>query len=249
MGPSGTYRIPIRRGSIREFFGSDPALKGCWSLDGHARDESGNEKHGTVTGTTVYPAKFHNGYYFNGSSNWYISVGDFIWSGSTTLLAWRKKFTGAANTGVLFTKGNNITWGMRLNADGSVYAVIDNRFCFALPGYSPKFGESGFQAATFNSINSGLTAYAEGLKGVTTFQSVGALRGGTDSVIGKEEAYYFKGIIEEVAIFYRCLSPSEISQYYQWAISEPRKYWFYSPAVVGGFYSPWGSIDFNKMVA
>lgn len=235
MGSLGSYRIPIRRGSIREFFAGDPAMKGCWSLDGHARDESGNGNHGTVSGAIPYPANFHQGYYFNGSNN-SISIGNFEWGGSTTLLAWRKAFTGASGSGIVLTKGNASTWGMRLNSDGNVFAIINGVLCYANPVCWPKVEEYAFQAATFNSVNSGLTAYINGCKGTTTFQQTGALRGGSGSLIGYLATYPFMGIIYEVAIFYRTLSSAEISQYYQWTISGPRKYWYYNPIMAGNWF-------------
>lgn len=254
-------RPTIRRGSIKEFFAGDPNLKGCWSLDGHARDESGNGNHGTlVNSPTYFPGKLHQSIYFDNiqggdenplsvkyitvpyssSMDWgsnpfsvvcvfktdYNAVPSFsniIWSNQTLNMTSTETFGLNINTGVLFDY--NV-----LNGSGK--PIFSNK----------SYSDSKFHCSVLTRTTTTRKIYVDGILDVSnstqnsgdTWQvNSSFLMGAYISTVGKV-SYPFDGFVEEVGIILRELSPSEISQYYQWAISEPRKYWYYSPQIITG---------------
>ncbi len=212
-----------RLGSIREFFRGDPALKGYWSLDGHTRDESGNGKHGTLYGAVPIGDALNRGYYFDGSND-YISIGNFSQVSSCSLLArWSRHGPGGGGSGVVMTKGSDDSggWGLRLNSSGTTYAVTDSTFRAAGSGVAIRDYDMNFHAGIFNDDTDTLINFINGK--FDSSSAPGALRNGTNSYIGKEASYYFHGDIYEAALFFRALSPAEVSQYHQWALGGRRR--------------------------
>ena len=237
----GSVRPAIRRGSIREFFGSYPNLKGCWSLDGNMRDESGNANHGTISGNVVpYIGKFGNSYLFDGSSGYIYAVDspslDII--DAITLGAWVKPDTlnayhpiiGKTSTDTIVDYLLRIYDGLHLQFvfyNGGYYYLNDtttsirsNIWTYVAVTYDKQYIKIYVNG---NIINQKSTTQA-------MLPSAASLYIGYHlSVVGNQ---YWKGLISETVVFNRALSPAEISQYYQWATATPRKYWLYSPEIV-----------------
>jgi len=231
-------RPAIRQGSIKEYFGGDPALKGCWSLNGHARDESGNANHGTVNGALPYIGRFGNSYRFNGTS-WYINIGAIGSVGianpyvnlSGTVGAWTTN--NYIDTGVVYSEQDSTPSATFILAMGNFW--IHNGTSFDNVAASPflLLNTYIFQVVTWG--NGVMRIYINGeQRGSGTY--LGTTKTFKTPLIG---AYYsqgalsawYTGLLNEIFILKRALSPAEISQYYQWAIATPRKYWLYSPEV------------------
>jgi hypothetical protein len=246
-------RPAIRRGSILEYFGRNN-LKGCWSLNGHARDESGNENHGTVVNAIPYPARFNLGYRFDGSGD-YIDVPDnFSSLSSGSIGGWIYIYSFATNLDFIMS-----SYSQAAVPESNYLAFqVMSTACmqFALTGSQKTGGILGTTTPTnlkasnwyhvvYTSGASGNAIYINGVKQNLTytvgnsttqafFSSISSLQ---ETYIGRllyGGVYYarFNGIMNDVFIFSRALSPAEISQYYQWATAAPRKFWFYSPEIV-----------------
>ena len=96
-----------------------------------------------------------------------------------------------------------------------------------------------FVALTANTSTGDFRLYVNGVLQAQGSIATGTF-GGTNGAIGGLPGnpspwyYYANALIAEGAMFNRVLSPAEISQYYQWAISQPRKTYY----EVGGLLVP-----------
>lgn len=261
----GETRPVIRRGSIRESFAGGSNLKGCWSLDGHARDESGNGNHGTISGAISYPGKFRLGHLFDGSDD-YINIGDVssFELNTFSILAWVKRNSiGTEDQIISVQQQSQIAGGIC----GYDYGFNTSNQLFFEPVFANTWynyvtastfvNTSDFYFTVLTKSGTSLKIYVKGnldyattladstidFSTTTTKKTAigGRWRGVTADYTG-----FMAGTECETAILSRELSPSEISQYYQESILEPRKYWFYSPAV-GGVIVPWHLFPQNTL--
>lgn len=246
------FRPAIRRGSVREFFGSDPNLKGCWSLDGHARDESGNGNHGTLEGSIVpSDGRFRRGYYFDAvnddikiTHNASINVGAA--GSSYSICVWAACY---GNVGAFgdFLVGKALTIANIPNPVSLILTITNNVNFHMYDASSNGYfvGSKNVSDRLFHNIwgvrnNNTLYLLFDGkLVGISTYASIPDCSNTANMYFGNYTATpsteRFWGKMCECALFKRYVSPAEIAQYYQWAISEPRKYWFYSPVLITGY--------------
>jgi hypothetical protein len=224
------------RGSIGRFFQGDPTLNGYWQLDGNSLDNSGNGNNGTDTAVSYSPAysKFNGGQgaYFNGSSS-YIQVPSFV-SGisNATLMLWVsvKSFPQTINEiGGLGSDGKNSSFffyaynnpkfaGFIRTSSGSLVQVGEY--------YNFSFNNWYHLAMTYNGAIASFYVNGNLINSATTSGTIG----GVPFLLGQTTVssynYWFNGSIDEVGFWTRTLSPSEISQYYQWATSFKKKSWY-----------------------
>lgn len=251
-------RPAIRRGSIKEFFGGDPTLKGCWSLDGHARDESGNANHGTVTNAVPYIGKMGGlSYYFNAASKIEIANSASIQIAQTnavTFMGWVEPRQTTNRWEEIFDKANGTQNSLRFSLAYNVgwpyqyYFLISKQGVIQINCTSsvyPVLGQRRLITCIFTGGSSGtnMFIYVDGaLSGTASFNQTGCTDCVANLVIGVmyTSIQYMTGIIDNFGMFKRAVSPAEISQYYQWATATPRKYWFYSPEVAAGHIGIWG---------
>jgi hypothetical protein len=221
-----------RRGSIKQFFRGDPTLRGCWSFEQGAVDESGNNNHGTINGAIPAIGRFGKCLKFNGSSN-YVSVphsSSLNMSGGISMLAWFK--TGGTNiySGIIqkFVDSNNTGWGLSYHIDGNLRADFGNGSGYITvfsSGIDVRDNRWHLACATYNGSNAKI--YIDGrLRGSVSgsgylTNNTRSLGFGEDSDGGSNR--YFNGYIDEIAIFSRALSPAEIFAYYKWAIGARNK--------------------------
>ena len=237
MRYGGETRPAIKRGSIIEFFGNDPTLVGSWSLDGNARDESRNGNNGTVTEAVVWPGRLRTSAYKFDGTNDKIVVADNanIRVANLTAGAWINWLSyGTGNPGILGKTGGvgNAGWAIyTVASSGLIRCRVSTDGTNGYPFNSVttiKQGVWSFICFTYDGGTSRIFINGN-LDAIDTTPSGSLYASTADLEIGKfTDGEYFNGIIQDCFMFSRDLSSSAISQYYQWAISEPRKYWFYS---------------------
>jgi hypothetical protein len=202
-------------------------LLGYWKMDetsGNCIDSSGNSVTGTANGTTVTSGKFGGGRQFNGTSdNVGISYTNPVTA--TSVVAWFKK-TGTPNGDYhIITGGQNVEISISQSGGGYIRTGITTntmgRQVFN-SGTGLVDGNWHQVALTYN--GSILNSFIDGVQ--TASNPVSGNLSGTVQEIGRylSNSYVANGIIDEVRIYGRGLSPSEINQLYNWAPG-PVGYW------------------------
>jgi len=205
-------------------------LVGYWPFNGNANDESGNGNNGTVNGATLTSDRFGNvgkAYSFDGSS--FISVANsnsINFTNQFTLNAWMNSSSLNPNQGIL-GKGQNLTQtGYAL-----LHRVDDNQTGISMQTNSPIIQAYSFTLPnqiivnTWNLITGTydgnvLKLFVNGVL-VTSFNSNISLTPNplTSLLFGCEltNFRFFTGKLDDVAIFNRVLSASEVQQLYSGA--------------------------------
>jgi len=203
----------------------DAGLVGHWTFDGDdtsgtvTKDVSGNANDGVIFGATVTPGKLGQGLSFDGTSD-YVEVSDnnvLDLSGNLTLSVWIKPpLPSSINT--IVSKG--------ALGGGSNYGISVElgKIWFYTIGTSNANWNTNITAATYCNEGCIITATYDGankkvfINGVV-MASLAAT--GTPSVnnntlrIGRDSVnYYYTGIIDDVRIYNRALSATEIGQLY-----------------------------------
>lgn len=249
--------MQFQRGNIGLFFRGDPTLKLWMPFEENSgtvtRDFSGNGLNGTLNGGATFSlSKFGNGMYFEGTNS-YVSCGNFgntpskgtimFWMNSASMDNYRNCFT------TYYNNGNNNSIRFEEDAsDGShtnaFVVVIGNGSSFTVLYYFDSLINRPLKtnrwyhiALTWDVSGATATGYLDGQKvfnsACSTFPSTFP-----SITIGYgfyESNRYWKGWMDEVAIFSRALSPQEISQYYKWATGTPKRY-FVIPNQVPNFF-------------
>ena len=199
---------------------NDTNLTGSWSFDCDAGDTSMYDNDGTVSGSTFNSTGGVDGkgaYKFNGDSNAIFTNADMIDQGADTICSWINPLnTGGGGNGRIITNGKTIFL---------VTGYLSNRLAFTSDGVTWIF--SGDSSITFNQwqhvcitrsstgnsnyyINGNLNGTANqnsGTPGVKQF----------DVIIGNANTLTlgFNGSLDEIMIFNRELSSSEITELYE----------------------------------
>lgn len=191
-------------------------LVGYWSFDEatstQATDFSGNGKNATLTGGTWIPGKRGNALNFNGSSDQVtgpsITVGT-----SMTISGWVRK---TSSTGQKSFFSNRSTGSVYVGLSGTQVFLYDNNGSPASilsPSGSVQIGQ--WQHVAVSSDGSTITMYVNGLQVYQTSQTRSASTGnfgiGWDPSIATE---FWDGAIDEVRVYSRALSPSEVQNLY-----------------------------------
>jgi hypothetical protein len=221
-----------RRGLIKLFFKGDPTLKGCWSFEQEAIDESGNNNHGTINNTQRSIGRFNTGMLFLGTSTSYVNIPvsagsslDFAGKNQITIMVWAKALSSVTvNTDTFLGQDNAFFMRWNQNGGNNWGAGINNGTWIELsiPGTLNKWT---FLVMTYN--GSVVRFYKDGVlrNFVSTTGNItgSATKNITFGVFPTATEQRFNGILDEIAIFSRALSPSEISAYYKWAIGARNK--------------------------
>jgi len=233
------------RGSIGRFFQGDPTMVGYWQLGGSSVDNSGNGNNGTDSGIYYGPQysnfRIKSGAYNPGGSNSSLitvpaSASLMSPTNQLTVICWINLFSLSSNY--------QSPVSMRLIPDGSPWATysINVSPSGVLSFYTTTSSSSATAADNIAiSLNrwycvagiydgSQIKLFVNGTLRASVSQT-GNLNYGSgrelrllDNVPTYGQSY--NGCGEEIAIFSRALSPAEISQYYQWSISQPRKTYY-----------------------
>ena len=196
---------------------------------GNANDTSGNGLHGTVTGAVLAPDRFGNSnqaYSFNGTSD-FISVVDnpalTLGSNPFTMSLWvnfsqvngRDPFIshdtgpGAQNKWTFWhdATGHRAPTGSALR-----FHVNPPQIDAAVDPWVPVTGQWYHVAVSRNGNN--YTLYIDGSPVITEVDTNPIPDPVASLMIGRAEAFYFNGLIDDVFIYNRALSQSEIDSLY-----------------------------------
>jgi hypothetical protein len=182
-------------------------------------DSSGNSNAGTITGAArVVAGRYGGALSFNGSSN-VVSVPDsnsLDLTSGMTLEAWVKPTTlGAFKTVVLKEAPGDLSYGMYASSayggsgvsrPSAWIAGTDVGATTALPTASWSHLAATYDRTSFKLYINGTQVASKAFTGAIT-PSAGALKIGGNSIWGE----YFNGQIDEIRVYNRALSPSEIA--------------------------------------
>ena len=206
--------------------GFDPTgLVGYWQLNGNAKDSSGYHVDGTIYGATATTDRFEvaNGAMnFNGSNQW-------IYCGNVASL----NVSGAVITISAWVKANSFSgWGRIVSKLGNEsgfwngYAMLVASNSVLLQIYNTSFGNEAVVAYTmplhefhqvtyvYNSVNKKLYVDGSYIGQTSSTAAVGTTTSNLNIGRGGDNTQYFNGSIDEVKIFSRALSASEILAMY-----------------------------------
>lgn len=241
--------VQSSRGSVIEFFGNDPAFIFNIDCDGNVLDKSGKGNHGTLDGTVYAPPLIGGGggVYFDGindhvtfatESNFdlertqpFTLMGVVRLSDNTTNDIYGKANLAAPYRGFQITivSGQLVlylisTWNTNVLGIRTNETFNDNTPHFYFLSYD---GSSSVAGVKF--LKDGLPCTTTTLYdtlSATILNDETPLLGAYN--VGAAAGNHFLGYMDETAMLKRVVSVDEYSQYYQWATSTPRKYWFYS---------------------
>lgn len=193
-----------------------------WPFDGDAKDYSGNGNHGVTHGTNLTTDRKENhnfAYYFNGSSWIEIANNSSLNVNEITISAWIKPsewFTNSAEQRFIsiIQKGLKINqYDFQFEDSGLVHLDYANGLYANCSGIS--IGQWQFVAITYDGQQ--LKAYRNGSV-IASKNIKGTLLSGNDSLlIGKDpvgKLEYLIGALDEIAVYNRALSSSEITALY-----------------------------------
>ena len=214
---SGTVACPSLSGSLTS------GLVGYWPFCGNANDASGNGNNGTVNGATLTTDRFGNtnsAYSFNGSNSIDIGVNGFSTGNSqATLSGWVYITTNPAgvsyivgygnpaNQGAVFATGIYGSAGLFGTFSGAVYDAISNINCPI---------NSWNLVTTVKEANGTIKIYLNATL-IYTQTVATPLIGNISGRIGRavwNSSEYWNGKIDDVAVWNRALTATEIQQLY-----------------------------------
>jgi hypothetical protein len=204
----------------------DSALVAFYPFNGNANDQSGNNNNGIVIGASLTTDRFgntNNAYQFNGTSD-NITVVDNLTLNLTneiTLAAWVKRTRYGID--MIMEKGGDWTHGT-CNYGMSLHSMNNNMFYFFFNGgWRGTGGVNDFEWHHYTVIaqqgNTNPLLYIDGeLKQVQYSEGAAIINLATSTLdlhIGAQvgtATYYGANVIDEVRIYNRTLSQTEISQ-------------------------------------
>lgn len=210
---------------------SIPGLVSWWKFEGNANDEMGLNN-GVISGATSTSGKYGNGYKFDGAGSM-ITVTDHTSlqiSGPITLMAWIKPESSSGNAVQIVSKGDGFTTFpyalTMLSPSSHVYFLyndgnptVDTSNIASTPSNSIQTNNWNHLTGRFNGTT--LSIYLNGNLRESKPKTAlpGSLTG--NLVIGNLESggMGFNGTIDEVMIFNRSLSESEIQAVYNLDLS------------------------------
>ena len=199
---------------------NDANLIYYYRLEGNSNDSKGTNN-GVDTSITYSTSngKFGQGAGFNGTSS-VITLADIL-DGATTFTfnAWINKSSKGIGSGILYFKSDCLMFG---NYDGSSYFRFRVRNAAgtwvgtADADYPYNTGEWHMVTGTFDSAGgaNNLKLYLDGALWQQGTLATGGVQGGNAFVLGGRGGEYFNGKMDDVAIFSRVLSATEIGSLY-----------------------------------
>jgi hypothetical protein len=206
---------------------SDANLLAYYRLEGNSLDETANNKDGTDTDVTYGTdyGKFAQGGSFNGTTS-KITLGDnFDFAGDFSISLWVRM--NAAGTKHLISKGATGQYQWSLQETGTDYTntlrlslwnAVGNNHYYAVGNVAINTGEWVHCVGTWDNTNKVGKVYVNGddtttkvvdATGVTTW-----LTNGTADcwIMGRASGLYTAGSIDDIALFSRVLTPTEVKK-------------------------------------
>ncbi|MGA1842466.1 MAG: LamG-like jellyroll fold domain-containing protein [bacterium] len=213
-------------------------LVAYYPFNGNAYDESGNGKHGIVYGSTLCEDRFGNAnsaFNFDGVDDYVIvqKNSSLIPGNSLTLSAWFKTNSGNQQPILEWNDGNHCGVHMWINVPcwpgtGANLADTINISSWNIISYSSDFllNEWHQLVVTYNGITGDACVYLDGVLHKT--KNLGSFIPQTsyNLYIGKRPGReQFKGLIDDIYIYNRALSESEIRRIYLSEVDSLVGYW------------------------
>lgn len=208
---------------IRQPVALSNGLVGWWRLDGDAKDSSGNGKDGSLNNFVSNgwtSGKFGGALAFDGTDDFVSagSTGDFNMDNAFTVSLWFNKNSTLVRTALgKYLDGADQRLGYKLMIGGNVqFTLWNTRSPYAIQSAASTVSANGWYHVAFTEA-SGTTGTLY-LNGVAV--ASGAMPQATDTTttplyIGQSDSLsYFDGIIDDVRIYNRALSASEVQQLY-----------------------------------
>jgi len=196
-------------------------------------DYSGNNLTGTIVGATRAAGKYGNALSFNGTTN-YVDLGNpaaLQLTGSMTIEAWVKAAANPADDGQIVAKSNGTGWQLKTSKDTGAQTfgiAVSINSTSTSQRYSTTVRSLGtwyHVAGVYNAATSTLSTYVNGVLDNGTLRGVVPATQVNSSVnvnIGRRTGgFYFNGIIDEVRIYNRALTPAEIQSDLNTPINPP----------------------------
>ena len=186
-------------------------------------DSSGNGLTGTIVGATwTTGGRYGNALSFNGTSN-YIDLGNptaLQLTGSMTLEAWINAAANPADDGQIIAKSSGIGWQLKTSPDTGPHTFgvkVSGNSSASTQRYSATVRSLNtwyHVAGVYNASTGTLDIYVNGVLNNGTLKGAipaGQFNQSVNVNIGRRTGgYYFNGIIDEVRIYNRALSQTEI---------------------------------------
>ena len=217
---------------------SNAGLVAHYPFNGNANDVSGNNKHGSVNGATLSVDRFgnnNNAYSFDGTNDEIVTTYQQSISGQFTVSAWVKtnmaqqtnatEFTVIQNRGPVNQGGKSLTlgyfkhenaWRFGFDTDnqyfGQKIVMSNNNQWMHIVGVINTNGSSQLNQSHFKIYINGVLATTTPNNGSTSLPFLGL----NTLKIGRHDAWnsWFQGQIDDVKIYQRALSSSEIETLY-----------------------------------
>lgn len=222
-------------------------LVGYWKMDeasGNLTDSSGNSNTGTDTSTTVAAAKFGNGRTFNGTSsrvqaaysssldvgNGDFAIGGWVKTGSigVTRMIFSNYNVNASYMQFLLLSTGKLAFVAR-NASDISGSMTGNTNLSATTWYHLMVVRSGTTMRIYiNGVEETLSAGSSTFPTGDFWEGSAKLDIGNEATNGGQTTFnateWFNGTLDEFRIYNKALSPSEISQLYNFAPG-PKAHW------------------------
>ncbi len=207
---------------------STQGLVAYYPFDGIPNDASGNGNNGIVNGATLTIDRFGNSnqaYSFNGTDN-YIAVNQNstleLGSGDFTVSAWIK--TSSPNFARVVSKGECFSSGWQIGQDGKIEVSIQSPPNGPLYMHSNlnNYSDGHWHFILFKRENGSIQIYGDGVKDGNPLSFPYSLTntnarltiGRCDASGGACDDAFFNGAIDDIRIYTRALSETEIQQLY-----------------------------------
>jgi hypothetical protein len=221
MFPATSQNLPFYVPSI--------GLTGYWSFSGNANDNSGNNNNGTVSGAVLTTDRYGNAnsaYSFNGSTDkiTFPQMFQFHQAGDATISMWINANPQPGGLQETFLFSTTIDQDSnRFNFFIYETTVVNTNFDYRGPNgnYHPLISnivipKNAWRHFVFTRSGNAYSLYLDGLLKQTFTDNSPQLPNSTGWVIGQNssEPYDFTGQIDEIAIWSRALTQTEITALY-----------------------------------
>jgi hypothetical protein len=189
-------------------------LIGYWPFNGNANDESGNGNHGIVNGASLTKGrngKDNQAYAFDGVDDFIQTNNDSISSDGYAISAWFKTTNNAEGQGLVISRSQSQVDGIYLNKDRIVQCMSNCNKSFHLNEKTIQYNDDKWHH--FVSVYDGkqMRGYIDGQL-YSMQDQVGTICLNAPFEFGNDRPYarFYKGILDDIAIWNRPLSDSEV---------------------------------------
>jgi hypothetical protein len=189
-------------------------LIGYWPFNGNANDESGNGNHGIVNGADLTKGrngKDNQAYAFDGVDDFIQTNNDSISSDGYAISAWFKTTNNAEGQGLVISRSQSQVDGLYLNKDRIVQCMSKCNKSFHLNEKTIQYNDDKWHH--FVSVYDGkqMRGYIDGQL-YSMQDQVGTICLNAPFEFGNDRPYarFYKGILDDIAIWNRPLSDSEV---------------------------------------